>query len=212
MFQYIKRKVLNECAYLISYVKLQSLLRGISSNSLVIDCGANRGDISALFLAKGARVIAFEPDPAAFNHLTERFKKSKNIELQQKGVANKSGMATMFFHKSRTAGNEMPFTVSSSIIAKKENIDTENNIEIELVNLDKYIKKLDQHIDLIKLDVEGAEVKILKKIIRNETYKKVGLMLVETHETKIPGHHKKVKRLKKMLKKKNIDNIKLNWI
>jgi len=62
------------------------------------------------------------------------------------------------------------------------------------------------------MDIEGAEIEVIQHIIKQETYKKVDLVLVETHENKIPGHDEKVKRLKQLLTSKNIQNIKLNWI
>ena len=49
-------------------------------------------------------------------------------------------------------------------------------------------------------------------MISEETYKRVGLILVETHETKIPGHREKVAALKRRIQEEGITNIKLNWI
>lgn len=187
-------------------------MKHVNSSSLIIDCGANVGDISALFLSKGARVIAFEPDPLAFNHLLKRFKGESRIECINKGVAHHSGKAQFFLHKSRNDDSGSEFTVSSSIVKEKVNIDTGNSIEIELVDLSEYINKLHRKVDILKLDVEGAEIEILDKLISEKTYEKTGLILVETHETKIPGHVEKVAQLKSVLAQQNIKNIKLNWI
>jgi FkbM family methyltransferase len=212
MIQSIKRKLLNKGAYFISYFKLKKILKNINSSSLVIDCGANIGDISALFLSKKARVIAFEPDPLAFKALQNRFKGNPNIECINKGVSDRAGKAKFFLHKSRTNHSGDEFTVSSSIVKEKINIDTANSIEIELVDLSEFIVNLNCKADIVKLDVEGAEIEILEKIISEKVYHKIGLMLVETHETKIPGHDKKVAHLKAALEQENIGNIKLNWI
>ncbi|MEZ7954378.1 MAG: hypothetical protein QMB82_04345, partial [Bacteroidales bacterium] len=61
MWQSLKRKILNRSAYFTSYVKLIPILNNIDISSLFIDCGANVGVISSLFLSRGAKVIAFEP-------------------------------------------------------------------------------------------------------------------------------------------------------
>lgn len=212
MIESIKRRVLNKGAYWISYFKLNKVLKNVKPSSLIIDCGANIGDISALFLAKNASVIAFEPDPLAFKHLSNRFKGNEKIECINKGVAHRSGKAQFFLHKSRNDESGSEFTVSSSIVKEKVNIATDTCIEIELVDLSEFINQLNRKVDILKLDVEGAEIEILEKFIAEKTYEKVSLILVETHETKIPGHVEKVALLKSLIAQHNIPNIKLNWI
>ena len=80
------------------------------------------------------------------------------------------------------------------------------------MDLCRYIDSLGREVDILKMDIEGEEIAVLNKMISEETYKKVGLILVETHETKIPGHKEKVASLKQLIQEKRINNIKLNWI
>jgi FkbM family methyltransferase len=207
-----RRTILNRGAFFISYIRLRSVLKGLSDNSVVIDCGANVGDISLLFAKTKAKVFAFEPDPLAFQVLKQRINGFSNITCFQKAVGTANGTTRMFLHKERAQVNHKAYSVSSSIIGEKENIDTSNYIQIEIIDLTEFIDSLGTRVALIKMDVEGAEIEILEQIIEQETYEKVDLLLVETHETKIPGHDKKVARLKHLLKTKNIKNIKLNWI
>jgi FkbM family methyltransferase len=212
MISLVKRKVLNQLAFWISYVKLIPILKKVDESSLIIDCGANVGDISALFLTKKASVIAFEPDPMAFGMIQKRFKGNKKIEIINKAVAHEAGTVKLYFHADQQQNSNSAFTVSSSIIQHKVNINTDNSIEIETVDLDSFIAKLDRKVDILKMDVEGAEIEILKKMIKNGTYKNIGLLLVETHETKIPGHKELVAELKATISRLKIKNIKLNWI
>jgi len=170
------------------------------------------GDISALFLDKKASVIAFEPDPVAFGMLQKRFVGNPKMEIINKAVSHQAGIAKLFFHNDQSQHQNSAFTVSSSIVEDKLNINTENAVEVETVDLDGFISTMDRKVDILKMDVEGAEIDILHRLIENETYRKVGLILVETHETKIPGHQQKVADLKNLLQEKNIQNIKLNWI
>jgi len=212
MISLVKRKVLNQLAFWISYVKLIPILKNVDESSLIIDCGANVGDISALFLTKKASVIAFEPDPMAFELLQQRFEGSKNIECINKAVAHRASTAKLYFHAHQQQNGNSAFTVSSSIIQDKVNINTDNSIEIETVDLDRFISNLNKPVDILKMDVEGAEIEILKKMIKNGTYKRIGTILVETHETKIPGHKELVAELKATISRLKIKNIKLNWI
>ena len=211
--QSLKRMVLNRGAYLISYFRLQKILKKAGPGSLVIDCGANIGEISALFLARGAEVVAFEPDPVAHEALRRRIGDHPRLTLHQQAVSDRPGRASFFFHKERAGGSGgAEFTVSSTLVAEKRNVDTRHSIEVELIDLDAFITALDRKVDILKMDVEGAEISILRKMLDSGSYRKIGLMLVETHETKIPGHLEEVARLRARIDELGISNIRLNWI
>jgi FkbM family methyltransferase len=207
----IKRKVLNAGAILISFVKLIPDLLSLGKRSIVIDCGANVGHISKLFSLTGARVIAFEPDPIAFARLSRRCGKKKNITCIQKGVWDKNTTIQLYTHK-ESHGDEADFTVGSSIIADKVNVSIDRSQNIEVIDLVDYMQNQNQKIDLVKLDVEGAEIDILKKIINTDAYHLFDRMYVETHETKIPSQVKELEWINQEMKKKGIKNIRLNWI
>lgn len=212
MYESIKRRVLNKCAYYTSLVKLIPILRKVEDSFLFIDCGANVGDISSLFLSRGAKVIAFEPDLLAFSRLQKRFSGAQRIELINKAVADSDGKAMFYYHKERLKSEGVEFTVSSSLLREKINVDGEHGIEVEIVDLCKYIDDLGRKVDILKMDIEGEEIAVLNKMIAQNTYNKVSLILVETHETKIPGHREKVAALKRRIHEEGITNIKLNWI
>lgn len=208
----IKRRLLNKGAYVISYFRLRNILRGIDSGSLVIDCGANIGDITALFLGRGAQVICFEPDPMAFSALQKRFGDNPRIRLINSAVSDQNGKASFYLHKDRRDGGGEEYTVSSSLLREKKNVDAQKGIVVELTDLSEYVSALGRKVDVLKLDVEGAEISILKKMIREGTYAGIGLMLVETHETKIPGHDREVADIRELIREKGISNIGLNWV
>lgn len=207
----LKRRVLNSGSNFISYIKLIPWLFRLNKNSVVIDCGANTGQIS-LFLARtGVTIYSFEPDPIAFKVLSEKSIGKKNITCYNKGVWDKN--ATVKLHRHNEIGNdEVDFTVGSSIIKEKKNVNINSFIEIEVIDLVLFIKSLNRKIDLIKLDVEGAEIEILKKIIDEDVNSLFKIMYVETHETKIPGQSDELILIKQQMADKGITNIKLNWI
>lgn len=211
MITKLKRKLLNHAAYLISYLKLYSLIQKDLSNTLIIDCGANQGNISALFVRTGAKVYAFEPDPIAFKILENKFSSNPMVECIPKAVWIKKGEIDLYLH-SNQEGENVDFTVSSSIVKGKKNVSESNKIQVETINLIKLIKEEPLTISVLKMDIEGAEVEVLQRIIEEELYKKIALILVETHENKIKAHEKPIRDLQKLIDKKKITNIKLNWI
>jgi len=207
----IKRKILNSGALWLSKIKLVPSLFRLNKNSVVIDCGANVGHITSLLARTGATVYAFEPDPVAFELLQRRVKNKKNVIIIKKGVWDRNTVLSLFRHID-TRNNEAAFTVGSSIIQDKINVDTARTEQIEVIDLVEFIQSLGKRISLIKLDVEGAETEILKKILQTKTYTLFDMMYVETHETKIPGQKILLNAIKKEMVAQGVTNIKLNWL
>lgn len=205
----IKRKILNTGIIALNYFKLIPDLFRLGKKSIVMDCGANVGYITNLFAMTGAKVFAFEPDPIAFSRLYKRCKNKKNVICLQKAVWDKNGIIQLYSHKE---GHDICLTVGSSIIAEKININNQTAQSVEVIDIIKFMKDQNKMIDLVKLDVEGAEIEILKKIISTNTQYLFRKMYVETHETKIPSQIEELKSIKKEIKNKRIRNIKLNWI
>lgn len=209
----VKRIIRNKIALWLSYIKLISITRSLGKDSLVIDCGANLGDITNKFAATGATVHAFEPDTLAFEQLEKRFRSFSNVILHNEGVWDKEDNIDLFTHKDQDDKNKnTAFTVSSSIISSKVNIDHEKKQTIHVIDLSAFISSLGRNVNVIKLDVEGAETAILRKILNDDTYKLFDKMYVETHESKIPGQKKEMKEIREMMEKKQVTNIKLNWL
>jgi len=209
-FKLLKQIILNKGALWLSYIKLIPIVRKLNKDSMVIDCGANVGNITKRFAATGATVHAFEPDPIAFGILKRRFQSFPNVILHNQGVWDKETDLNFFSHKNQS--EEPAYTVSSSIIINKKNIDKEKKCRIHVIDLCDFIAKLGKKINLIKLDIEGAEIAILKKILEKETYKLFDEMFVETHEKKIPGQTEEIEQIKLLMQKKHVSNIKLNWL
>ena len=70
---------------------LDGILALLRPGDVVIDCGANVGEVSARLVATGATVIAFEPDPYAFEKLSERVAGCDNVTLHQQAVSTEAG-------------------------------------------------------------------------------------------------------------------------
>ncbi|WP_168796338.1 FkbM family methyltransferase [Flagellimonas onchidii] len=186
-------------------------LTKLDKNSIAIDCGANVGDISLKLAKTGAQVFAFEPNPFAYKELIDKVKDYKNVTPYNKGVWDKNTVTKLYFHN-QAENDEAFWSFGSSIVKAKGNVDKERSIEVEIIDLTEFIDRLDKKVDLLKIDIEGAECELLEKFIKKELYKKVTLTLVETHDRKIDGQKKKTDRLRELIKEKEIDNINLSWL
>jgi len=129
------------------------LSRYLSAGVTFVDVGANVGYFSLLAAARvgpGGRVIAFEPNPAncellrlsmAVNGFEQR------IDLRPVAVAEESG--TVHFYTSGVDSNGRVFKPS----------DIAGLPTVEAVTLDEALADCDR-VDVIKLDVEGAEGRV----------------------------------------------------
>lgn len=118
----------------------------------IVDLGSNVG-ASVLYFATrypGARIIAVEPDPATFRKLQANVGSIPGVELRCLAVGGTDG-ETDFFPSPRTWESSFRPTPLSG-----------EPIRVRVVTLDTLLSEVGlDHVDLIKLDVEGAEYEIL---------------------------------------------------
>lgn len=117
---------------------------------VILDCGAHVGLASIYFATKypSSSIHAFEADPEIAEMLTE------NISAFGLGMVNIYSQAVWIneegvcFNKS---GDDSGFIMEEA---------TENIEKVSSIRLKQFIEK--QHVDLLKLDIEGAEYDVIK--------------------------------------------------
>jgi FkbM family methyltransferase len=113
---------------------------------VLADCGAHIGLYSALACSRGARAVAFEPDPYNAAAL-RRNVAGCDVRVVQKAVADRTGRAT--FHA--FAG-----TIAGSLVDRADR-PPGSSFEAELTTLDVELAGEDLTDLVVKVDVEGAE-------------------------------------------------------
>ena len=81
-----------------------------------------------------------------------------------------------------------------------------------MVDLHEFIVSLGTQVALLKLDVEGAEVEILNRLIDQKSIFNIRKVLVETHEKQIPELFQPTKELKQKIAAQGITHVNLNWV
>ena len=147
-------------------------------NSLILDLGANRGDFSKWALGQGATVIAFEPDKDAYLQLVKRLNKFENFFPLNLAVSNKTGLSKFYYHKDKKI-DPIGFSISSSLVEEKANIDNSFFNPVLCIDLEVIVKELP--IKLLKIDIEGAESLIWPAVKQN--YQNIDYLLLEIHNT-----------------------------
>lgn len=135
----------------------QIMKKVLKSDSVCLDIGCHKGEMLDLMLqfAPKGKFFAFEPLPHLFKNLREKYGNSPAISLSDVALSTEKG--TTSFHYVVNA------PAYSGIKARR--YDTENpQIELLTVNTDTLdnVIPTTQHIDFIKIDVEGAEFGVMQ--------------------------------------------------
>ena len=128
-----------------------------SRNLVALDIGANIGNHSIFFSNFFERVYAFEPYPLTYEILKINSKyicKKKNINTYNFGLSNKNGEVFFRVNPSNIGG--------SGIISNEEHyLNNKNTCKVDIFCADELDDLKNINIGLIKIDVEGNELKTL---------------------------------------------------
>lgn len=182
---------------------------------LVLDCGANMGSVTRVLAATGADVIAYEPDPYTFEKLRAAFADVPNVTLVNAAVGVGTGtvrlMRATTFEK-----NPDGASVSSTILDGGRGIDTENAVEVPLIDFPGLVRDAAARrggIAFVKMDIEGAELEILEAMEAEDLFRHVRCLVAETHEKKFADLRDRYKALRERLAGKYpAGRVNLDWI
>ena len=182
----------------------------LQKGSLVIDAGANVGEFTKLFLDKGFKVHAFEPDSIALKELKKKCETSKELKLYEAAVGLKNERQKLYRYRKFDESN--PYSTQGSSLLNYRSGKNKPFIEIKVIDFIEYLKQQTDSISLLKMDIEGIEIDILNKIIDEDLHKKIKFIFVETHERFSHSLGVETAKLKLRIKKLKIRNINLDWV
>jgi len=156
------------------FVNDEYKFKSSKSSPVIIDCGANIG-MSVLYFKRcfpHSTIIAFEPNPTTFDLLQKNIisYELSNITLHNLALSNSTG--TIPFHFNDDKG-----TLTGSL---QSNRGGEKIIEVQCAKLSDLLSEIDV-VDLIKMDVEGAEQNIVEDLMQSGAIQKVKELIIEFH-------------------------------
>ena len=132
-----------------------------NNRRVIFDIGANIGSYSKILLDNikannlDIDIHLFEPTKDCFEELVKQFGSNENMILNKFGLSNKDQYRKIFYDKEKSG---------LASLYKRDlehyNISFEGCEDISVKRLDNYIKEKNvSHIDFIKIDIEGHELK-----------------------------------------------------
>jgi FkbM family methyltransferase len=164
----------------------------------VLDIGANIGYYVLMEkqIIKNGKLFAIEPEPDNYHVLNTNIKlnKFKNIKTFQLAISNKEGMVKLYLSKLSNVHTLLPNDVMNKMSG--------NTIDVPAVRLTKFIQKENTKINLIRMDIEGFEVDVLKDLSQNlDDINCSPMILFEVHSAKYSAEYSLVEQLKTLAKK-----------
>jgi FkbM family methyltransferase len=136
----------------------------IPTNPTIFDVGANTGEFSTLLSHQfpSSNIFAFEPIKNTFETLKTETSHYPKINLNNLGLSDKKGIGVLYNTKD-SANSEIATLYKEALEGIFETKGGLSETEFEMDTLDSYCQtnKI-EHIDFLKIDVEGHELGVLK--------------------------------------------------
>ena len=160
-----------------------------------IDIGANYGYYTVKYATECNKVICFEPVSNTHMILTENIKRNQlsNVTAHKLGLSNKKGELTINLYSS--SGNNSIFERNIPEEHSLKKIGTE---KIQLETLDELLQTQNNiALDIIKIDVEGAELKVLEGAAATISAFQPTIVIEYSETTSIDAGYNREKMLEK---------------
>lgn len=124
----------------------------VKEGDVVVDLGANLGYytlLAARLVGQKGKVYAFEPEPINYSLLLKNIELNgyDNVVTMQKAISNVVGTVRLFLDNKNTGAHTI-----------YQPSDRREFIEVESVTLDEFFKDKKHQVNVIKMDIEGAEM------------------------------------------------------
>lgn len=158
----------------------------LNTNSIVFDIGGYKGEwANDIFSKYNCNIYIFEPIPGFANNLTKQFSNNNKINVQEFGLGEKNERKKMSLDDDKSSScrkNTKKYT-KTKIVDIIDFID-QNNIN---------------HIDLMKINIEGDEYCLLERLIEKKYINKISNLQIQFHNF-IPNYKKRMKNIQAKLK------------
>lgn len=145
-------------------------------DQVIIDCGGNIGLFTMYAYPFAKKIYIIEPSKdhqEVIEHMIKENGMEDKVVLVKKAISHKNGTAT-FYHNN----NVTMFSLKAEV-----NDNPESKEEVETITFDKLFEEYNiDHVDFLKLDVEGSECEILGSEGFQKVSEKIDSLVTEYHD------------------------------
>jgi FkbM family methyltransferase len=165
------------------------VLHNLPNNSIIVEAGTADGNDTLFFSnhCANGKIYGFEPEPVCFKESINKVGARANVEVLNVALSDKSGTSTLY-----VSDRFGELWGSSSLLKPKEHlrvhteISFKKEISVQTINLDEWFQAKDlHHIDLLWLDMQGAEPLVLRSspiALSKTKYLYTEVSLIDTYE------------------------------
>ncbi len=164
----------------------------IKAGDTVVEVGGHIGYFAILYaklIGDSGSLFVFEPGENNLPYLRRNLKSKSNAQIIEKAVSNSEGEVTFWLEDLSGQNNSMIedyHLLDGNIeLAGLGNAVTKRAVNVPCTTLDQFAAELaavSQHIDFVKIDVEGAELLVLQGATELLKSKKASFMVEVTRE------------------------------
>ncbi len=156
----------------------------LNTRSLVIDVGGYTGNFSDKIVTLfNPHLIILEPVKKYFKILKRKYSNNKNVTLHEYGFSNSDSIQKIYLSDDGT-----------SLFKKSLDFQT-----IKLLDAGKFLKKF-KKIDLVSINIEGAEYDVIERLIKTGAIKKIRYLQIQFHSFVPDSTNRRKDLIKKLLK------------
>lgn len=149
---------------------------------VIFDVGANVGATAQRYRALYPRadIHCFEPYPASFDRLSAALASDRLVSLHPTALSSAPGRAVLNVNRNAETNSLLPSDAKAARYWGEGVLETEGGVEVTLETLDGFCAEHSiARIDVLKLDVQGAEYSVLEGASALLSGTRVGLIYME---------------------------------
>src|SRR6185437_3204255 len=135
----------------------------------------------------------------------------RNVILYNAAIGASDGTVSFYRQNNFDPANPVQNSMSGSIFQNHQAANSGSPIFVAQIGILTFLKTIGKRIDLMKIDIEGAEVPLLETLLESSLIDQISVIRVETHEHCLPELVERTHAIRQRAKRLTSPKINMNW-